>query len=202
MTYEEKKSRFIAAIRAVAMKESEEIISAVQAYIETELAKAEEELRRETEAEVRSKISKIRRQTGAQISAAQRDAEDELYRCRAEIEEAVFEGVKKKILAFRQTKEYDGYLAQGAEFLNKYFGSDDEVKLFYAPGDEGKLEMLKSIIKASVEALPDEKISLGGFRAECRAKRLAIDDTLDTALEQRRERFRSIPELRLGESVN
>ena len=197
MTYEEKRSRFIAAVRAEAMKQSEHIQSSVEALIESELAKAEEELRRETEAEVRTKINKIRRETGATVSSAQREADAEIYRCRAEIEESVFALVKKKLEKFRQTKEYDAYLAQGAEKLNELFGTDDTVKLYYAPFDEGMLETLKMLIKAKVEATADQCIELGGFRVECAGKRLAVDDTLDTALELQRERLRTIPELRL-----
>lgn len=197
MTYDEKKSRFIAAVRAEAMKQSEQINSAVEAYIKSELAKAEEELRYETEAEVRSKMNKLRREIGLEVSSAQREADAELHACRLEIEEAVFNAVKEKLAAFRQTDAYNTYLTQGADKLNELFAPGDEVKLFYAPFDEEKLPMLRSAIKANVEAAADESIELGGFRAECRARRLAVDDTLDSALEQQRDSFRMIPELRL-----
>jgi hypothetical protein len=52
------------------------------------------------------------------------------------------------------------------------------------------------MIAARTEVVPSDSIRLGGFRAECAEKKLAADDTLDTALERQRERFRANPELR------
>jgi vacuolar-type H+-ATPase subunit E/Vma4 len=197
MTYEEKKARFIAAVRAEAMKQSIQINSDTEAYIESELAKAEKELRFETEAELRSKMNRLSRETGLSISNAQREADAALHACRYEIEEAVFSRVKEKLAAFRTTDEYDAYLAQGAGQLNSLFFRGDNIKLYYAPQDEDRLKKIIPMIEANVEALPSDSIKLGGFRAECMEKKLAVDDTLDTALEQQRERFRAIPELRL-----
>jgi hypothetical protein len=197
MTYEERKSRFMAAVRAEAMKQSEQINRATEDYVDGELAKAEEEVRYETEAEVRSKMTKLRREIGLSISTAQRGADSELYACRAEIEEKVFDDVKTRLGGFRATADYDLYMTDGAEHLNELFDAEDEIEFYYASYDESKLEALTKLIRARVTAKASDKIKLGGFRAECIKKKLAVDYTLDTALEHQRENFRTIPELRL-----
>ena len=197
MTYEERKSRFMAAVRAEAMKQSEQINRSTEDYIEGELAKAEQELRYETDADVRSRITKLRREIGLSISDAQRTADAELYACRSGIEEEVFAEVRLKFANFRSTDAYDGYLAAGAELLNGIFGAGDSVTLYYMPGDEGRIDKIRKMIAARTEAVPSDSIRLGGFRAECAERKLAVDDTLDTALERQRERFRANPELRV-----
>lgn len=197
MTYEEKKARFIAAVRAEAMKQSIQINKATDEYIESELEKAEKALRLETEAELRSKMNRLSREIGLSISNAQREADAELHACRSEIEKTVFSRVREKLAVFRTTDEYDAYLAQCARQLNRLFDRGDNVKLYYAPFDESRLKRFIPLIDANIEALSSDSIKLGGFRAECAEKKLAIDDTLDIALEQQRERFRAIPGLRL-----
>ncbi len=201
MTYEERISRFMAAVRAEAVKQSSQINSATEDYIQSELAKAEEELRYETESEVRSRMIKLRREIGLSISTAQRAADAELYACRAEIEEGVFSEVRNRLASFRRTAGYDEYLTRCAEGLRGMFGEGDSLTLYYMQGDEGKFDLLKTIISsitsARFEIVPSDKIKLGGFTVECAEKKLAVDCTLDGALEGQHEMFRKIPELRV-----
>ncbi|OJU11333.1 MAG: hypothetical protein BGN88_06745 [Clostridiales bacterium 43-6] len=183
---DEKVSKFVAAITEDANQKRDQITRETEEHIKTELAKAEEAARSESELLILRKTEAIRAQVGRELSHKELESRKTLFNRREEIADEVFLTLKEKVLAFTKTGEYKDYLLRSATELSQKFDGqavtvlikqddvlyqDDIIKLF-APG-------------STVQA--DQNILLGGVKAKTEV--IAADNTLDSKLKDQKEWF-------------
>ena len=183
-----KTDNFLKAIEKYAEEQRNRIETEAQSMKEKELSKAEDEGLREAYVLIQRSMADVKTEISAELSRAENASRKEIFLRRKEIEDSVFEDVKKKLDAFTGTDAYKSMLEKSAEEIAKYLDAPDVV-LYVRKQDLG---FEKAIVKAfgkecRVDAYED--IEIGGIIGESRSLGLLADETLDSRLMQQREWF-------------
>lgn len=183
-----KTDNFLKAIEKYAEEQRNRIETEAQSMKEKELSKAEDEGLREAYVLIQRRMADVKTEISAELSRAENASRKEIFLRRKEIEDSVFEDVKKKLDAFTGTDAYKSMLEKSAEEIAKYLDAPDVV-LYVRKQDLG---FEKAIVKAfgkecRVDAYED--IEIGGIIGESRSLGLLADETLDSRLMQQREWF-------------
>ena len=183
-----KTDNFLKAIEKYAEEQRNRIETEARSMKEKELSKAEDEGLREAYVLIQRRMADVKTEISAELSRAENASRKEIFLRRKEIEDSVFEDVKKKLDAFTGTDAYKSMLEKSAEEIAKYLDAPDVV-LYVRKQDLG---FEKAIVKAfgkecRVDAYED--IEIGGIIGESRSLGLLADETLDSRLMQQREWF-------------
>jgi len=185
---EEKLRLFLEAINNYAEKQRLNILYDTDQYTSGELEKAEAEALRDAYIHISNETAEVRASVVRELSARELAVRRRLFEERAAIEEEVFAEAKKRLLAFAAGDKYDEYLNRSAQKAAQML-SPVGVTVRVRPTDVCKSALLTAIIPGCT-VVTDHIIAVGGFTAEDAEKGVLIDMTLDSRLEQQREKFR------------
>ena len=187
MEQKAKIDRFVEAIMKESEKKRELIEQETQQYINDEISKCEAQLKRESYTFMQKRSSAIREDIGREIAEKQLEGRKSLFRRRTEKTEDECSKAALRLTAFTQTPEYKDFLVRSAKKLSELFKND--VVLYARPADVKLAQAVAGSVFSDYEIKEDDSISIGGFKASDKNKKIIADDTLDIRLESQRGWF-------------
>ena len=118
----------------------------------------------------------------------------QLRKARLEIEEKVMGELKERLIAFTRSEAFAPYLRNLLERAELSVFSSGAVALCGAHAAVEEQVLREAIPDISIEK--DPAIEIGGFRLKNEKRRVMIDLTLDTRLEEARHAFLSVAKLK------
>lgn len=138
------------------------------------------------ESEKSAIAAKYAKQTAAMRSQVQKD----ILMHRNMLTQKLFDGVREKLIKFRDTKEYKEYISRCiSEYKKSYDIENAEVRVSAA--DMQRTELFEGLPK-SVKITCDDTITLGGVKIKPANVGVICDGTLDAALIKQSDNFSDI----------
>lgn len=187
MTIEEKLQHFYSVSVEKAQADAQQAIEEHKAHLEQMYEEHKAIGRQNAEAEVKAETENVRREVNKVLSTEQIHLKKEWSQKQEELKETLFADIKKKIEAFKETPEYDGYLLKRIkEVLD--FAAGDETKIYLSAEDGGRRDSLEE--KSGAKLLISEDAFMGGIRAQIPAKNILIDNSFVENLAAMRKEFK------------
>lgn len=186
---DEKLQKFEAAVTKEARAQAQKLVDEVREKKQLELSKINDAELEKYFTEMQKEISKIKQSCIKRVSVQSQATKKEILLAREEIKKKVFENLFKRLCEFSKSDEYENYLKKVYSKLTQF--QTDDLVVFVAPKD---LELAKKVFEPR-EVKPDSKIEIGGFILKSESWGFAVDETLDTQLEEQNEYFNAISNL-------
>lgn len=196
MSETEKIDRFTSSITADAMNESKRIYEEINKTRDQAVARAEDESLSDSFGFIKSEISKIRAEFGRKKSLQVMENKRALYLRREEMRKAVLDDVVEKLKGYCATEQYEKQLSGQLDRVLELFQADTVVEL--AVRDMRLAEKLGK--NRPGLTFREGNFQLGGLRAYCSSKRLEVDESFDTTLQELGSRFAELMGLELSDS--
>lgn len=185
---DEKIERFTKAITSGAVADSQAILEEVRRQRESSLATAEDEALNDAYQYIKNEISRIRTESGRQVSRKLMDNKRILYARRAELSEAVLRDVQEKLAAYVKQPAYAGHLTQLIlEALSSFGDAPTVVSL--RPEDMALVPQIEKQLAGRPVTFVEGHFRLGGMTAECPSRQQQINQTFDANWEDWKTRF-------------
>lgn len=177
-----KLDRFTAAILAQATAETEQAMAALRQKRKQARQEAEDQILQDAYRYIQSEVSRIKAETGRQVSRHLLDNKRALYRRRDEIAQEVFSLVRERIAAFTGTPAYSQRLQElFLEALDCLSGAQDIV-VYLRPVDLDHAGALRAA--GGVPAVFAEgHFQIGGLIAESQSLGRRADASFDSAMD-------------------
>lgn len=185
---DQKLQQFTQAIADYARQQSEQIRQEVAAYKAERLNRAEEDVLRESYALIQKEQDALRRTIRRERSENETAARQALFRRREEMSRELFARAETQLAAFADSADYLPFLIRSLQAVADTLPAEGTV-YFLRPQDEALFEQLTAACPAAQNLRTAADIRLGGVRAENRAAGLAVDDTLESRLQQQHRWF-------------
>ncbi len=185
----DKLSKFNSAINHYAESQREKILKDIAEYQARELEETANNAKIEADRLLVKELAEMRDRIMRDMSHREMDSRRELLAKRQEISEKVFERAEKALLEYTEKAEYASLMERYAANIAKVLTEPGTV-VYVKAGDEKKYkEQIEKAFGAAVTITADNKIKIGGLRAENAAMRLVADETLDSILASKRGWF-------------
>lgn len=181
----EKIARFEEAIKAESEAEANAVLSAAQTRAENAVSCADEEYLEKVYHMVSNETKNIKRKYAKLVSQKDFEASKAVFAHRSNVVEAFFEDMAKEISDFAKTEDYVKDLEKNLSETEKENGFDKDTVIYVRAEDVEKVKKLYP----SLNVKSDKKIKLGGATVFYPQKSLYIDKTYDNAFEQQKEEF-------------
>lgn len=182
-------------IEEYSAKEAEAIIEEAKRSAELTLNSLEETLRRKQDGDIIKITEDFKNSEKKRVSEIRFAESKRVLLKRNALVSEFFTDVEKSLLDAANTPKYDEYLKNCALKANKTIPLDETAAAYCKETD---IERVRAAVKAfncSVEA--DSSIAVGGIIFKYSKSGIIINLTLDSALEDEREKFASLKEMQI-----
>lgn len=183
-----KTDNFLKAIEKYAEEQRTRLQTEARTHRDSELSKAEDEGLREAYVMIQKKMSDVKTEIASELSRAENASRKNIFLRRREIEDSVFDDVRKKLEKFTQTPDYKTMLEKSAKAVSGALDAEDVVLFLRGQDMKYKSDVIKAFGR-SCEVLSSEDIVVGGIIGQSRSLGLLADETLDSRLQQQHEWF-------------
>ena len=173
----DKLSKFNSAINHYAESQREKILKDIADYQARELEETANNAKIEADRLLVKELAEMRDRIMREMSHREMDSRRELLTKRQEISEKVFERAEKALIEYTQKANIAKVLTEPGTVV------------YVKSGDEKYKAQIEKAFGDTVTIAVDDKIKIGGLRAENVAMRLAADETLDSILASKRGWF-------------
>ena len=181
-----KTKRFLKAINKAAMQKCSDIAKQIEDTTNEEMKRAEDEARKEGHLKIDAAKAKIEAQAKLKVALYENEKKKEIYSKRYAYQKEVFARAKAQLQAFAAGDEYAALVEKRLSGLSDKVGKNLTFKI--RPDDTvAKNAIQKAYPSAAIEA--DETIEIGAFKVIDRDKRIILDETLDSGLENQLDWF-------------
>ncbi|MCL2030432.1 MAG: V-type ATP synthase subunit E family protein [Oscillospiraceae bacterium] len=185
--YNDKLERFTGAITADAAAEARQIYEAIRQESDHALSVAEDETLSETFRYIKSEAAQIRAAAGQRVSRTAMDNKRALALRRSEMSAEVLALVRERLAVYVCAEAYTEQLRGLAERAVRAFGADTDIYL--RAEDMPLAEAIAPKRTPHTVTFREGAFRVGGLRAVCPARRMQIDESFDTTLEELSGRF-------------
>jgi vacuolar-type H+-ATPase subunit E/Vma4 len=172
----------------------QEIMQKMNEYHAAELDRYKDAAKMDSDMMLREEQEKITLEFSRKLAVKRRELKGSLYEEREKRRQTVFEQAGERLLDFTRKPEYGAFLQRKAKKASALV-EGAPLRLLIRPQDMKWKDALEKTCPCTVETA--NYIRLGGFLAESGTGML-IDETLDSALEERKEWFYSASGLQMG----
>lgn len=186
----------------VLMEEADAESAAVEAEIAAARAKArseaEDQILQEAYHYIKSEVSRLRTESGRQVSRQMQENQRRLSLRREEMAQEVFASVRKKLEAYTQTDSYPRRLTALFREALSLLGTVQSVTVYLRPEDRTFLPLLQKAAGPVKVTAQDGTFRLGGLVLVSPEKARRVDATFDTAMDELNGHFAELFGLRLA----
>lgn len=186
MTEEEKLQRFYTECTEAAKKDSDAQLEAFSKELDDAFEAHKKQKMQETDAWIANERGVVERQLKREYSEKQQKIRQREAARQDLIREKLFKRVREKLLDAKKRPEYLEFLVKRTEESKKIAGTDP-MTLYIDPSDQKFQDALEA--RTGVRALLSREPFLGGTRAVVRSKNILIDYSLQSLMEDERERY-------------
>ncbi|MBQ4521337.1 MAG: V-type ATP synthase subunit E [Lachnospiraceae bacterium] len=184
MTLEEKLENISQAAIEDATQQSEALIQEYQQDINKVIKIHEEEIQKRNIAEYEYQYAKMEREKNKAISQAMLESKMTIAKKTQELSDKLFELVKTKLSAYKQTPEYESYLLKLIQSAID-FSNGNEIMIYIDPSDASLKEALEKKSGKTITISTEE--FFGGIRAIITEKNILIDESFATKISEEKE---------------
>lgn len=181
-------SKFLAAIEKFAQQQRDTLQSETKDFEQRVMRQAEEEGLRDAYNLIHKEQDAMRASIAAELAKKEAQGNLEVFKKRQQITEEIFAKATAKLQEYTGTPEYEKKLVGYAQECAQYFDKDD-IELCIAKKDAAIANKLAKAFKGKCTIKEVADITVGGFRVYCPQKKIAVDKTLDTKLQEQRDWF-------------
>lgn len=179
---------FKSEIETLGQKEIEKLRAEMKDLKEERLKKITASLREKYEKKERYRLRELNTDHSTQINKINQKNHRLLMEKRQNLLEKIFTAVEDRLYDYVKTDDYLGFMTEKIKKLNEMFG--EEAVEFYIGDDDKKLhDAIKEFFPSNDGIHKTSDINIGGYIAECEAKGLRADETLDTCMSDNRDWF-------------
>ncbi len=186
MTLEEKLQHFYDRAIEDATEEKEQILSEYQASLDRMFEEHQSEKLRAAEAKVAAEKAALYRDRNKELSQKQIEIRHELAEKQAGIREEIFAAVEEKLLAFKQTEQYEDWICRKI-LISQKVANGEAMEIYIDPSDEEKKDRIEEATGTNVIISNQE--FLGGVRIVIRSRKILIDDSFAALALDAKDRF-------------
>ena len=186
MTTEEKLENFYNHSIESARSEAERLIADHQEALDKIFAEHQETKKRQAAAELAAEKEKLKRENNKALSTEQLQIKRTHSLRNMELKNQLFAEVEEKLLAFKQTPEYENWLCGKIDAALR-FAQKQRVEFFLDSSDSALVDALAQKKNVSVH-ISAEHIT-GGIRAVLPERHILIDHSFAAMLKEERESF-------------
>lgn len=186
MTTEEKLKHFLDVTVENANAKSVESIEEYKKGLEIVFENHKEDAKRKQALQIKLNEENLKKEKNTELSKQQLEIKKELGKKQEELKSLLFHEVENKLEEYMSTPEYDKYLIRHIKEA-KAFAGDEKIQIYIDPADSEK--------QIALEAATGVQISLseygfhGGMRAVIRSKKILIDQSFETRLNEVKNDF-------------
>lgn len=184
----EKLSGFYSAINHYAEAQREKILKDIEAYKIKSLREAESTAKIEAERLIKKEVAESRSDIVRDMSHKEMDARRVLLEKRQKIADSVFEKAAEELVAYTAKPEYTSLLQKNASEMAKVLTKPGTV-VYIKAGDTKAQQVASASFGANATVKVDNKIKIGGIRAENIDMHIELNATLDAMLDAQRGWF-------------
>lgn len=174
MTIDEKLQHFYDVTVDDAREEAQRAIDSHKYSLEQMLQEHKRTGRKNAEAALKAEAEDARRQVNKTLSTEQIMLRRNISKKHEELKEQLFSEIKRKLIQFKATPEYEEYLAKKVLDARSFAG-EDELHVYLSPEDA---DLLESMIHKTMFPLEiSEDSFLGGIKATIPGKNILIDNS-------------------------
>jgi V/A-type H+-transporting ATPase subunit E len=178
------------AILAQAAAEAKQIIAAAQAEAERIVAEAREQESRQSAAALLDAEEKAKREGVVEIAAASLDCRRKLLQAREELIDRVFDKVKERLVAIRNSDEYWKILLDLIREGCRAIGKSNLIVETAAADREAAIRAVAAIENISIKVQANDGINHGGCIVSDSDRRVIFDNTFEAIVARHRGRLR------------
>ncbi len=193
----DKLDSFTSVITSDALEESNKIYEEIRRESEQTLTAAEDDALGDMFRYIKTEVSKIRNEAGRRVSHKMMENKRRLYKRRDEMTSEVLGEVTDKIGEYIKTP---AYTRQMTSILFRVVDTFDADTVVFLRKEDMYLEPLLAKIDTQHRLeFHQGNFTLGGLQASCPSKKLQIDESFDTTLEDLRGSFAEMFGLELAD---
>ncbi len=181
-------------IEKCAQKEAAVLMETAEKEAQSKLSALERELEAKRSGDILKLTEDFRSKERKRVSEVCFSEGKRVLLHRNRLVEDFFDGIEKKLYSCLETPVYDEYLSACVKKAEKEASLENAVVLCREK-DTNVVNKALSAVNCSLEA--DNSIKIGGIIVKYPSTGVLIDLTLDTALEEEKERFSSLKEMQL-----
>lgn len=181
----EKLERFVRAVNSEVDKVINGIIGEAVAVRDEMIQSAKDESLTTAYNIIQDNIKKVSSKYLKIVAKTELDSKKEILLKREALAQQVFENIKEKLLAFRETPSYAGYLAG----LVRSENIAEKAVIFLRGADMKFSDEIQKAVGVPVEFQVDPTIKIGGLSVLYSDRGIIADKTMDLALSEQREIF-------------
>lgn len=197
MINENKSDNFLNALKKHSEEERNKMLSEMKERTERELETAKAEAEAEAEVYEREHLAGVLSEITSSFAVRSFEAQGELLRSRTKMAEDVFKKAEEKLFEFAASDRYKEKLLKDAEEIAQLF-SERECTLNVKPEDMKYEKEIKKLFGKNAKLESDPSIRLGGIRGFCAEMKIVADNTLDSKLEEQKNRFADNADLKIN----
>ncbi|MCI8538847.1 MAG: hypothetical protein HFF18_09350 [Oscillospiraceae bacterium] len=182
--FDKKLIRFTQMMMSEADAETRAAESEIREARETARAEAEDQVLQESYQYIKTEVARLRTESGRRISRQMQENRKKLYLRREEMAGEVFEVVRGKLRAYVETPAYEARLRALLAGAMERVGQVTRLTVFLRKQDMKYGPKLAAAAGKVQLALEEGDFLLGGLTIESEEKKLRVDATFDTALEE------------------
>lgn len=186
MTTEEKMQHFLDYSMMNARKQAYDLIKEYYASADKMFEEYKTTKANEAEARIEAEISSIKRQMNKEMSSEQILIRKELSDKQEELETKLFTEVTELLLTYKKTQAYRELLISQIREEKKFAGNE-EVVIYIDLDDKAMKAELEAV--TGCELTVSDYSFIGGTRAVTNSKKILIDNSFETLLNEEREKF-------------
>ena len=175
-------------IQRVSNIQIEELDHEIETIRKETIANLEEDAQNEAGLLRESELREMQSDFAIKVSRLREEQSRKLMQKRKELNEEIFAEVKKQLLAFCESKDYETMLVEKLTTFAKEY-PNRQVDIHYATKDEAYRNTMMKAYGEGCHLVCDDQIMIGGFLLTYKEDGIVIDETFDTALEDQREWF-------------
>ncbi len=186
MTLEEKLQHFYDRSMEDAQNEGDQILNDYQQSLDQLYLEHQKEKNAAETERIETEKAALYREQNKELSQKQIDIRHELAEKQNEIKDEIFDLVKDKLLAFRETPEYEHWICRKI-MISKKVANGETMEIYLDPADASKKSRIEDITDTKVQVSDTE--FLGGIRVVIRSRKILIDDSFEALIADAKNRF-------------
>ncbi|NLG04489.1 MAG: ATPase [Clostridia bacterium] len=186
MTTEEKMQHLLDTTMMNARKQAYDIIKEYHASADRIYSEYKETKQHEADSRIEAERTKYERELNKEMFSEQLLIRKKLSDKKQELEDKLFTEILEMLSEYRKTEEYSKQLVEQIRYVKKFAG-DEGMIIYLDPEDEGKKEELEKITNCRLTV--SSYSFMGGTRAITNEKKILIDQSFQTRIEEEKEKF-------------
>lgn len=187
MTTDEKLQHFLEHCLEDAQHKSDTMLKEYSDALEKMFLEHQEDIKRQTDLRIQTETDRLNRECNKALAKEQISIKRILSKKHDELRDMLFVEVKDLLEHYMATPDYEKLLVHQIKKAKEFAGSE-EITIYIDPADSDRLRSLETA--SGVKLTVSQYTFHGGTRAVVPSRKVLIDNSFETRLDEAKEKFR------------